>query len=145
MIKSVILQTTARVLVPLMLLFSVFIFFRGHNESGGGFIGGLLVVGSIAMYALAYGVTETARTMRVKPPDLIAAGVFCATAAGVIALLVGDTFLTGVWVDIPLPGGEVYALGSALLFDLGVYFGVSGAGMAILFSLESQGKKMLPN
>ena len=58
------------------------------------------------------------------------------------------TFLTGCSMqveDIPLPGGEVYALGSALLFDLGVYFGVSGAGMAILFSLESQGKKMLPS
>lgn len=145
MINSVILRTAARALVPLMLLFSIFLFLRGHNESGGGFIGGLLVVGSVALYAVAYGVREVAAAIRVDPRDVIAVGVLCAVSAGIIALFLGDTFLTGEWLDIPLPGGGHYVLGSALLFDLGVYLVVAGAGTAILFSLEGRGEKMLPS
>lgn len=145
MIDSLILRTAARALVPLMLLFSIFLFLRGHNESGGGFIGGLLVVVSVAFYAVSYGVREAAASIRVDPRSLISVGVLCAVGAGLIALVFGDTFLTGEWVDIPLPGGDYYALGSALLFDLGVYLVVAGAGILIVFSLEGHGKTMFPS
>ncbi len=144
MIDSIILRSASRVLVPLMLLFSIFLFLRGHNESGGGFIGGLLVVGAIGFYAASHGIKEASTALRVNPRDLIGVGMLCAVLAGVIALLMGDTFLTGEWVDIPLPGGETYTLGTSLLFDLGVYLVVAGAGIGIIFALDSRGITMFP-
>lgn len=145
MIDSIILRTASRTIVPLMLIFSLFIFLRGHNESGGGFIGGLLAAGSIIFYAVSHGVREAAEAIRINPRDLIGLGVTCAVLAGVIPLLMGDTFLTGEWLDIPLPGGEVYALGTSLLFDLGVYLAVAGTGIGIAFSLEGRGFTMFPD
>lgn len=145
MVDSIILRTTARVIVPLMLLFSIFVFLRGHNESGGGFIGGLLVVGSIVFYAVSHGVREAAEAIRVNPRDLIGVGIMCAVVAGIIPLFAGDTFLTGKWLDIPLPGGDYYALGTSLLFDLGVYLAVAGTGIGIVFSFESRGITMFPD
>ena len=64
---SLILRTATRLLMPLLLLFSLFELLRGHNEPGGGFVGGLLAAGSLCLYLLAHGPEATRRVLRIDP------------------------------------------------------------------------------
>ena len=71
---SHILTTATRYLVPLMLLFSLFVLYRGHNQPGGGFVGGLVASAAFALYTIAYNVQEARKALKVSPRGLIAAG-----------------------------------------------------------------------
>ena len=64
---SLILRTATRFLMPLLLLFALFLLFRGHNEPGGGFVGGLVVAAAFVLYAIAYGVDAGRRALLVDP------------------------------------------------------------------------------
>jgi multicomponent Na+:H+ antiporter subunit B len=132
---SLILQTAARSLVALMLLFSVFLLLRGHDEPGGGFIGGLVAAAAFALYAVAFDVQSARRVLGVNPQTMIGIGLLLAGGAGVIALLAGREYLTGLWADVELPGfGEVH-LGTALIFDIGVFLVVLGVTMLVVLTL----------
>ncbi|MEZ4657469.1 MAG: Na+/H+ antiporter subunit B [Caldilineaceae bacterium] len=130
---SVILMTSARYLLPLLFLFSFFLLLRGHNEPGGGFVGGLVAAAAIALYALAAGVTAAQRLMRFDMRTLMGVGLLCAVSAGIWSLLAGAPFLTGLWQGQPIP--VVGKLGTPLLFDVGVYLVVVGVTLKILFTL----------
>lgn len=137
--NSLILQTVARYLLPLFLVFSFFLLVRGHNEPGGGFVGGLIVAASWALYALAYGAAEARRVLRVEPRWILALGLAVALASGVAGPIAGETFLTGQWIALSVPGlGEVKA-GTPLLFDFGVYLLVWGATLTMILALEEEG------
>jgi multicomponent Na+:H+ antiporter subunit B len=131
--NSLILMTTARYLMPLMLLFSVYLLLRGHNGPGGGFIGGLVASTAFSLYALAYDVERARRTLRVDPHLLIAAGLLAALTSGLLPLILWKPFLTGLWVRRELPAlGKV---GTPSLFDAGVYLVVIGVVLVIIFEL----------
>jgi multicomponent Na+:H+ antiporter subunit B len=131
--NSLILMTTARYLMPLMLLFSVYLLLRGHNGPGGGFIGGLVASTAFSLYALAYDVERARRTLRVDPHLLIAAGLLAALTSGMLPLIFWEPFLTGLWVRRELPAlGKV---GTPSLFDAGVYLVVLGVVLIIIFEL----------
>ena len=72
---SSILQTAARLLMPLLLLFAVFLLLRGHNEPGGGFVGGLVVAAAFVLYSLAFGVEAARRAVLVRPSTLLGVGL----------------------------------------------------------------------
>ncbi|HMN02746.1 MAG TPA: MnhB domain-containing protein, partial [Geobacter anodireducens] len=65
--QSLFLATAVRLLLPLLLLFSLFLLLRGHNEPGGGFVGGLVAAAAFALHALAHGVAAARRVLRVEP------------------------------------------------------------------------------
>lgn len=134
--NSLILTTATRFLTPLILALSVFILLRGHNEPGGGFIGGLLVAVAFALVEKAEGVEAARRAMRIEPLVLAGIGLGCCLAGGYWGGIVHGDFLRGIW-----PWYEEYGLpvGSILLFDLGVYLAVAGTVSAILFGLEEAG------
>jgi multicomponent Na+:H+ antiporter subunit B len=133
---SLILQTATRALLPLLLLFSLFILLRGHNEPGGGFIGGLLAAGGLSLYMLAYDAPATLRLLRVDPRVLIGLGLLTAALSGCVALLAGRPFLTGLWATRPVPGlGKV---STVLLFDIGVYLVVIGTTLLIILTLATR-------
>jgi multicomponent Na+:H+ antiporter subunit B len=136
MSDSLILRTAARFLLVLLLVLAVFVLLRGHNEPGGGFIGGLLAAGGIAIYQLACGVTRARALLRVEPRALAGAGLLLALAAGIFSLADGLPFLTGVWMERELPG--VGKLGTPLIFDAGVFLLVIGAVLTILFTLDEE-------
>ena len=138
MLYSLILRVAARVLVPLLLLFSLFMLLRGHNLPGGGFIGGLVAASAFVLYVLAAGVHESRRVLRVRPHLLLGLGLSCAYGAGVLALLVGQPFLTSLWVDLHLPVLGHLHLGSTLLFDIGVMLVVIGTVLLMVFSVEDR-------
>lgn len=132
---SVILKTAIRFLFPLLLLSSVFLFLRGHNEPGGGFVGGLVASGAISLYAMTHNVAAARRVLRVSPRVLIGSGLLMSLGCGVASLLFGRPFLTGLWTKIATAGlGEIH-VGTPLLFDLGVFCVVTGVTLVFVFSL----------
>lgn len=138
MIYSLILRVAARVLVPLLLVFSVFMLLRGHNLPGGGFVGGLVAASAFVLYVLTAGVHESRRVLYVEPHTLLGVGLACAYGAGVLALLLGEPFLTGLWWDLHLPVLGHLHLGSTLLFDVGVMLVVIGTVLLMVFSVEDR-------
>lgn len=122
-----------------MLLLSLLLLLRGHNEPGGGFVGGLVVATAFILHALAHNAVAARRAMPVSPQALIAGGLGIALASGVIGAVSGKPYLTGAWGDFDLPLAGKVTLGSPLLFDVGVYLVVAGVVLTIAFAmLEKQ-------
>ena len=137
--NSLILNTATRLLVALMLLFSVYMLLRGHNEPGGGFIGGLLAAIGFVLYAIAHGVAAARRALRVDPRTIAVIGVAVAGLAGAAAALAGDTLFTGQWWFLGATEGDKgLPLSTVLVFDIGVYLVVIGSVMAIVLALEEE-------
>jgi len=134
--KSLILRTASRYLMVLLVLLSVFILFRGHNEPGGGFVGGLLIAGAFALYALAYEAQAARRLLRFDPRTIIGVGLVTAAGSGLAAMWHGQPFLTGLWLPYPIP--FLGKLGTVLFFDLGVYLVVLGTTLLVLLTLEEE-------
>lgn len=135
---SLILQTGSRFLFTLLLLFSIFLLLRGHNEPGGGFIGGLVAASAFALYAIAYDVQSARRVLRVPPESLVGVGLLVSIISGLPSLLRGQPFLTGLWADLKLPSGMFIKIGTPFLFDLGVYLVVIGVALLIILSLAEE-------
>jgi multicomponent Na+:H+ antiporter subunit B len=138
-VNSLILSAATRFLAPLMLAFSLFILLRGHDEPGGGFIGGLIAATALALQAKAEGTETARRALKVDPLMMALAGLGCAVAAGFWGWLVKGAFLASVWPFLAVgPSGEKAGLpvGSTLLFDVGVYLVVVGAVAGLFLALE---------
>jgi len=131
--RSLILKTAARILTPLLLLFSLFLLLRGHNEPGGGFVGGLVAASALALHAIARGVGSTRSFVPLQPVRLIALGLLLAGSSGLAAWSWGEPFLTGLWLPQAIPG--VGKLGTPVLFDVGVYLLVIGVLAKVFFVL----------
>ncbi|EJJ27207.1 Na+/H+ antiporter subunit B [Rhizobium sp. CF142] len=135
--NTVIFRTIAPFITALMLLFSVFILLRGHNEPGGGFIGGLIAASALAIYGIAFGVEAVRRAIRFHPLAIAGFGLLLSCLAGLISILFAVPFMTGLWV-YPVVAGVEVPLSSVMLFDLGVYFVVLGAVASIALALEER-------
>jgi multicomponent Na+:H+ antiporter subunit B len=134
--NSVILRATNRLLIGLLLVFSVFLLLRGHNLPGGGFAGGLVAACAFVLQTLCFGVASGRRLLVVDPRTVVGAGLLVALAGGLAAMPEGLPFLTGLWSGTPLP--VVGKAGTPLVFDLGVYLVVTGIGCLIVFSLAEE-------
>lgn len=134
---SMILSTATRYLLPLLLLFSIFLLLRGHNEPGGGFVGGLVAGAALALYAMALGLRSARQVLGVDPRTLIYFGLLAAAVSGLPALFFGLEFMTGLWSAQALP--VIGKLGTPLLFDVGVYLVVIGITLTIIFALMENG------
>ncbi|MDF2180956.1 monovalent cation/H+ antiporter subunit A [Neptuniibacter sp. CAU 1671] len=134
-VHPVMLSTISQALLPLALLVSAYIFLRGHNLPGGGFIAGLVTAVAIILQYIANGVQFMKERAGINYQALIGSGLLIATLTGLGSWLFGRPFLTS-WFDYfswPLVGK--FELASALLFDLGVYLTVIGATLLILANL----------
>jgi multicomponent Na+:H+ antiporter subunit B len=122
-----------------MLIFSIFLLLRGHNEPGGGFVGGLVAAAAYALFLIANGVEEAKKLLKAEPLKLMALGLALALLSAFISIVIGKDFMTGVWVKNEFP--VIGKIGSPLLFDLGVYFLVLGIVLKIIFSLAEEDNK----
>ena len=128
---SVILKAATRLLGAIVLVFAVYLLWRGHHEPGGGFIAALVAATGFALATLAGGPGSVRRGLMVAPQHLIAAGLGLSLLAGMAAVLSGQPFLTGLWWSV-----QKAALGTPLLFDAGVFLVVLGAILTVLLALE---------
>jgi len=124
--RAVLLDVVVRTLYPGMLAFSLWLVLRGHNEPGGGFIGGMVAVAATAIRTVAMGSAETERRMPLGFLRLAAIGVALALGSGLPAAALGRPYLTHLWGEVPLVVTSV-KVSTVLLFDLGVYLSVWGA------------------
>jgi multicomponent Na+:H+ antiporter subunit B len=135
---SLILRTISRYHLPLLLMFSFFLFLRGHNEPGGGFIAGLVTSTGWALYAIAFDAETARRVLRVDPRSLIVWGLLLALGSGGLGLMEIVPFLTAKWIVVSIPGVGKVHLGTPLLFDLGVYLLVIGATLTIILAMNEE-------
>jgi multicomponent Na+:H+ antiporter subunit B len=133
---SLILRTAVRFLVPLLGLLSLFFLLRGHNEPGGGFIGGLVAAGAVALVKLAEGGDVARRVIRVDPRTLLVFGLAAVVGAAVTGLAVGRQVLSGVWLKTPIPG--IGKVGSVLVFDVGVFLIVVATVVLMVVELADE-------
>ncbi|WP_422364814.1 Na+/H+ antiporter subunit B [Pelagibius sp.] len=137
--NSLILGVATRLLVALMLVFSVYMLLRGHNEPGGGFIGGLLAGVGFVLYTIAQGPTAARKALRVDPGTIAMTGLGIALLAGVLAALDGDPFFTGQWLFLGASEGDKgLPISTVLLFDIGVYLVVVGSVLTLVLALEEE-------
>ncbi len=134
MTSSLILRHISQLLLPAALVFSVYLLLRGHNEPGGGFVGGLIAAAGLTMYALPRGQATLIAMLRVPPQSIAGLGVLLTLSSGVAALATGQAFLTHHWMFFD----SGFALGTPLVFDIGVYLAVLGSVLTFLnYYLES--------
>ncbi|MGO1244025.1 MAG: Na+/H+ antiporter subunit B [Sphingobacterium sp.] len=131
--KSAILQTATRYLLPILLLFSVFLLLRGHYYPGGGFVGGLVASIAFVLHSFANGTKATMKILRYKPLSLIPIGLGTAACSVILPLAFGLPAMTGLWLEEPIP--VIGMIGTAIFFDLGVYLVVIGVVLTILFTI----------
>ncbi len=134
---TLIFRTMAPYLTALMVLFSVFVLLRGHNQPGGGFIGGLIAASAFAILGIAQGVSAVRRALWFDPTAIAAAGLTVSTLAGLMSLAADVPFMTALWVFPNIFGTEV-ALSTPMLFDIGVYLVVTGAITTVALALEER-------
>ena len=132
--NSIIFRTASNYLLPLLLLFSVFILLRGHYLPGGGFVGGLIASTAFVLHSLGNGLQETRQILKFHPGFIMPIGLFVATFSGILPLFLGETILTGLWFDEPFP--IVGWVGTALFFDTGVYLVVLGVTLTIMLTIR---------
>ena len=131
--KLLIFKTTAGFLLPLLLLFSLFLLLRGHYLPGGGFVGGIIASIAFVLHAFAFGMRNTRKLLRVHPIAFMPVGLGLAVFSAVLPLFQGLPVMTGLWLSKPFP--VIGMVGTALLFDLGVYLVVLGVALTILFTI----------
>src|SRR5690554_1281666 len=132
---SVILRVATNYLIPLLLLFSIFILLRGHNLPGGGFVGGLIATIAFVLHMFANSVKETRALLVIHPGFLMPIGLSLALLAGLSGIILQDLpFMTALWFDQPIPALGI--VGWALLFDVGVYIVVVGVSLTIIFTIS---------
>lgn len=135
--QTLIFRTAAPYLTGLMLMFSVFVLLRGHNEPGGGFIGGLIAASAFAIHGIAFGVPPVRRALYFHPMAISGFGLFLAALSGLLSLGFGVPFLSGLWTSPSLFGVTV-DLSTVMAFDIGVYLVVVGSITSIALALEDR-------
>lgn len=133
--KTIILKSASSYLLPVLLLFSIFILLRGHYLPGGGFVGGLVAAIAFVLDAFSNGLDKTKSVLKIHPGFLMPLGLLVAFFSGISPMIFSDLpLMTGIWAENPIP--VIGAVGSALFFDLGVYLVVIGASLTIIFTIS---------
>ena len=127
-----------RLLLPIALVVSFYLFMRGHNQPGGGFVAGLVMSVAFILQYMVAGTQWVEAQMSLRPMRWMGFGLFSATLTGLGALFAGYPFLTThTWhFNLPLLGDIHVA--SALFFDVGVYAMVVGSTLLMLTALGHQ-------
>jgi multicomponent Na+:H+ antiporter subunit B len=133
--RTLIFRTISPAIVALMVLFSIFVCLRGHNEPGGGFIGGLMAASALAIYGISHGVPAVRRAIHFHPMAIAGFGLFFGILTGLLSWFTDEPFFTGQWAFLEIFGTSV-ALSTPMFFDIGVYFVVVGAITSIALALE---------
>lgn len=138
--RSIILVASTRIFFIAMIVVSLWILLRGHNEPGGGFIGGLMGAAAFATLAFAAGVDEARKMLRIHPGVLMGVGLVLAAVSGLPGVFLNASYLQHQWLELDL-GLFDLKLGTTLVFDIGVYFVVIGGVLSFMFRLyeEEQG------
>lgn len=130
------LAVATRIILPFAILVAIYLFLRGHNQPGGGFVAGLVFAIALVMQYMASGQDWTDRRQPIDYHAMLGLGILIASAAGLGSWLAGRPFLTSSFTYVSLPPLDKFELATATIFDLGVFFCVLGAVMLAIASLS---------
>jgi multicomponent Na+:H+ antiporter subunit B len=133
--NDVILRTAAKVVVLIILAFSIHLFISGHHNPGGGFIGGLAFVAAIVLLFLVDDIEKVRNNIAVDFKIVMAMGILIAVSTGIGGMVGGKPFLNQVIGIINLPIFGETGIATAVLFDVGVALTVIGASLTIIISI----------
>jgi multicomponent Na+:H+ antiporter subunit B len=136
--NSLILRTTVRLLISLLLIFSVLLLLRGHDLPGGGFAGGLVATTGWALYSLAFGAGPTRKALVYSPQSILGVGLLLSLLSGLFPMLFQKPFLSGMWGKFDFGHLGQLELGTSLIFDIGVYLVILGVALTIILSIEEE-------
>ncbi len=134
--SSLVADTSARVLFHSILVLSLYLLFAGHNQPGGGFVGGLTAGAAVSLRYVAGGIDAVRATFRLRPWTILGAGLAIAVAVAVVPVLLGGAVLEHDDIEYDLPLLGTLKATSALPFDIGVYVVVLGL---VLMAFEAFG------
>lgn len=138
--NNMMLQTLARLIILIVLSFSIYLLLAGHNGPGGGFIGGLMTASAILILYLSFDIKSIQSVMQFDYIKIIGIGLLLASLTGVLSMVFGFPFLKQFFDYFALPIlGEV-ELTTAMLFDLGVYFVVLASALKIILTIAEDDK-----
>ncbi|CAM4251106.1 Na(+)/H(+) antiporter subunit B [Lacicoccus alkaliphilus] len=124
-----------RLIAIIVVTFSIYLFFSGHNAPGGGFIGGLMTAIAILVMYLVFGTKTMNAALPFNYPYMMSIGLLVAAGTGIISVAFGYPYLKQFFDYFQIPiFGEV-ELTTALIFDLGVYLLVVGSAMTFILSI----------
>lgn len=132
--KNLILEKISKLYLIVMVVFSVFVLMRGHNNPGGGFIGGIITSTGFIFYGIINGSEKVKKLLKISTIELMGAGLFMGLIALVIPLFTGREPFTGMWMELSIFSSVIY-IGTPLLFDTGIYFVVTGVFLSIIISI----------
>ncbi|MEG9884008.1 MAG: MnhB domain-containing protein [Hyphomicrobiales bacterium] len=136
--NTLIMRAVAPVITALMALFSVFVLLRGHNEPGGGFIAGLIMVSALALYGIACGASAVRRALSIHPLCIAGLGLLFSLSSGLPSALVHMPYLSAQWWVAQIGEATKIPLSTPFLFDMGVWLVVVGSITAIVLELEGE-------
>ncbi|GAA4219123.1 multicomponent K+:H+ antiporter subunit A [Sagittula marina] len=125
-----------RLMLPIAMMVGIYIFLRGHNEPGGGFVAGLVFSIALLMQYMASGFAWTTRRQKIEYHGMIGAGVLIAGLTGIGSWMASRPFMTTSYGYFHFPPIEEFELATAMLFDLGVFLCVLGSVMLMLYGLS---------
>ncbi len=133
------LRVAAGIILPFALIVAAFIFLRGHQLPGGGFVAALVVACAVLLHRMATGQVSAGSSARWGAQSLMAAGLMLAGATGIGAWLFARPFLTSSFGAVRLPPFREFELATAMAFDAGVFLTVLGASLLAIGSLSQLG------
>lgn len=139
--RSVVLETTVRLVFHTVLVFSLYLLFAGHNQPGGGFVGGLVAGAAFVLRYIAGGRAALAAAVPVDPGVPVGGGLVLAAGTGAVAWLLGGQFLESGKLELVLPLLGELKVTSALPFDTGVYLVVVGLVLGLLRTLGAEAER----
>ena len=135
-----VVDSWARLLYPSILVLSIYLLFAGHNQPGGGFVGGLTAGAAISLRYVAGGISSVRNSFRLAPWTVLGGGLALATLTAIVPLVMGESVLEHASFEADLPlFGKIKAT-SALPFDIGVYLVVVGL---VLMAYEAFGDEAI--
>ncbi|MDQ0339583.1 monovalent cation:proton antiporter [Caldalkalibacillus uzonensis] len=138
--NDVILQTVTKAVAFIILTFSIYIFFAGHHDPGGGFIGGLMTASALVLLYIAFDMDTMNKAIPLDFKMVTAVGLLTAVLTGVGSFFFGVPFLSHTFGYFDLPVLGETELATAVLFDIGVYLTVVGVTMTIILTIgEDEG------
>ncbi|MEM6458426.1 MAG: MnhB domain-containing protein [Planctomycetota bacterium] len=137
--SSILTRTALRLIFPLTLLYAAYLALKGHNEPGGGFVGGLMVSVALLLYRMANGRGALIRLLPFHPRVLVSVGLGIAAATAFVPLLFGRPVMTSLVIDaLPIGFGQTIHFASAVFFDAGVLLVVVGVSVGMIQRLNDE-------
>ncbi|WP_245415690.1 Na(+)/H(+) antiporter subunit B [Alteribacter populi] len=133
--NNVMLHTISRIVALIILSFSIYLFFAGHNNPGGGFIGGLMTASALLLLYLSFDLDRIKKVLPIDYEKFIAIGLLIGIATGINSMFFGDPFLTQYFEYYTVPILGEIELTTALPFDLGIYLVVVAVALLIILTI----------